>query len=197
MRKLMACAAGIGAALGVTLAPVSAYAATSHLSPRLGSGVSTTAAPTAGGDPDTTMMFTVTVGALTMTAPASANLGSGAPGTTISGPLGTVVVADNRALLSASWTATASSTSWVTGTGTGNETIPAAAGTYTPGPIQTTGTITATGHAITLSTSAQTVVTGSAGVGDNTASWNPTIAVAVPPTAVGGTYISTLTQSVS
>jgi hypothetical protein len=197
MRKLLACAAGSGAALGVILAPVSAYAATSHLSPWLGSGVSRTAAPTAGGDPDTTMTFTVTVGALTMTAPASANLGSGGPGTTISGPLGTVVVADNRALLSASWTATASSTSWVTGSGTGNETIPATAGRYTPGPIQTTGTITATGQAITLSTSPQTVVTGSAGVGNNTASWNPTIAVTVPTTAVGGTYTSTLTQSVS
>jgi hypothetical protein len=183
--------------LGVLLAPVSAQAATSDPAPLQGSGVSTTTAPTAGGDPDTTMMFTVTVGALTMSAPASANLGSGGPGTTISSPLGTVEMADNRALLSASWTATASSTSWVTGTGTGNETIPASAATYTPGPIQKTGTITATGQAITLSTSAQTVVTGSAGVGDNTASWNPTIAVAVPASAVGGTYTSTLTQSVS
>ena len=52
MRKLVACAVGGGAALGVMLAPVSAYAATSHLSPGLGSGVSTTTAPTGGGDPD-------------------------------------------------------------------------------------------------------------------------------------------------
>lgn len=143
------------------------------------------------------MTFTVTVGALTMSAPSSANLGSGAPGTTISGPLGTVNVTDNRALLSASWIVTASSASWTTGTGTGNETIPASAANYTPGQIQTTGTITATGQAITLSTSAQTVVTGSAGVGNNTASWDPTIAVAVPSTAVGGAYTSTLAQSVS
>jgi hypothetical protein len=197
MRKLLACAAGAGATLGIMLAPVSAYAATSHPSPLLGSGVSTTTTPTSGGDPDTAMTFVVTVGALTMTAPATANLGSGGPGTTVSGQLGTVNVGDNRALLSASWTATASSSSWVTGSGTGNETIPATAGTYTPGVVQTTGTITATAHAITLSTSPQTVVAGSAGVGNNSASWNPTIAVTVPAAAVGGTYTSTLTQSVS
>jgi hypothetical protein len=193
----LACAAGAGATLGVFLAPISAQAATSHSSPLQGSGISTTTAPTGGGDPDTTMMFTVTVGALAMSAPASANLGSAGPGTTVTGVLGAVNVTDNRALLSASWTATASSSSWVTGTGTGNETIPATAATYTPGTVVTTGIITATGQAITLSTSAQTVVTGSAGVGDNTASWNPTIAVAVPSAAVGGTYTSTLTQSVS
>jgi hypothetical protein len=197
MRKLLACAVGAGATLGVMLAPVSAFAATSHLSPRMGSGISTTTAPPASGDPDTTMTFVVTVGALTMTAPATANLGSGGPGTTISGLLGTVNVGDNRALLSASWTATASSTSWVTGNGSGHETIPATAGRYTPGVVATTGTITANATAITLSTSPQTVVAGSAGVGNNSASWNPDIAVEVPPTAVGGTYTSTLTQSVS
>ena len=33
--------------------------------------------------------------------------------------------------------------------------------------------------------------------GNNTASWNPTVAVHVPAQAVGGTYDGTLTQSVS
>ena len=196
MRKLMACALGAGTVIGVVLAPVSAYATTGSASPHR-TGMSTTPAPTGSGDPDTTMTFTVTVGALSMTAPATANLGSGAPGTTISGPLGTVVVTDNRALLSASWTATASSTSWVTGTGTGNETIPAGAGSYAPGVISKTGTVTTAASDITLTTSPQTVVAASAGVGNNTASWNPTISVAVPSTAVGGAYTSTLTQSVS
>ncbi len=143
------------------------------------------------------MTFTVTVGALSLSAPTSANLGSGAPGGTASGPLGTVVVTDNRALLTAAWVATASSTSWVTGSGTGNETIPATDGKYAPGTVTTTGTITTTPHDITLTTSPQPVVTGSAGVGDNTASWNPTITVAIPAAAVGGAYVATLTQSVS
>jgi hypothetical protein len=119
------------------------------------------------------------------------------PGTTITGSLGTVTVTDARALISASWTATASSTNFTTGGGTPAETIPATDANYNPGPITTTGTITATGTDVTLSNAAQTVVAGTAGSGDNTASWDPTIAVAVPATAVGGLYTATLTQSVS
>lgn len=38
---------------------------------------------------------------------------------------------------------------------------------------------------------------GTAGVGENTATWNPTIAVAIPAAAVGGDYTGTLTQSVT
>jgi hypothetical protein len=149
------------------------------------------------GDPDTTVTFTVTSGALTMTAPASANLGSGAPGTDIANEIGTVVVTDDRALLSASWTATASSTSFTTGTATSDETIPATDVDYAPGTITTTGGITATPHDITLDGEAQTVVAGTAGVGNNTASWNPTLTVHVPVQAVTGTYTGTLTQSVA
>lgn len=196
MRKSL----GLGLSLGLSAAAVIATA----LTPTAGwaAVTSTTAhmsaaSGPAGGDPDTTMTFTVTSGLLTMTAPPTANLGSGAPGTTITGALGTTVVTDNRALLSAHWTATASSTEFTTGTATGSEIIPASDATYTPGPITTTGTITATGFGITLSGTAQTVVSGTAGVGDNSASWDPTIAVAVPPNAVFGTYTATLTQSVS
>jgi hypothetical protein len=106
-------------------------------------------------------------------------------------------VTDDRALLSASWTVTAASTDWTTGGGTPAETIPATDAGYDPGSITTTGTITATGTSITLSNTAAPVVTGTDGVGDNTASWNPTISIAVPAAAVGGTYAGTLTQSVS
>jgi hypothetical protein len=145
----------------------------------------------------TTTTFTVTSGALTITAPDTADLGSGAPGTTITGSLGAVTVTDDRALLAASWTATASSTHFVTGGGTANEIIPASAAAYTVGSITTTGTITATGTDITLSGSAQTIVAGTSGVGDNTASWDPTVAVAVPASAVAGVYTGTITHSVS
>jgi hypothetical protein len=47
------------------------------------------------------------------------------------------------------------------------------------------------------STPATPVVTGTAGVGNNTATWNPALAVAVPAAAVGGVYRATLVQSVS
>ena len=135
-----------------------------------------------------------------MTAPAAADLGEAAPGGAISGTLGGggVVVTDLRATLGGTWTATASSTDWTTGGGTPDETIPADLATYTPGTIGVTGTSNAAteGHVITLSGTPQNVVTATV-TGNNTASWDPTIALTVPDTAVGGVYTATLTQSVT
>ncbi len=78
----------------------------------------------------------MTVGALSITAPTAADLGSGAPGSTI-GPtaIGVVTVIDNRAALGASWTATASSTDFTTGGLDRAETIPATAVTYATGAV--------------------------------------------------------------
>lgn len=185
------------AALGIALSPGAAPAAT--LRPTV-LAYSSSNSPSRGGpgaDPATTVTFTVDSGALSMSAPVSVDLGSGAPGTTISGALGPVTVTDDRALLSASWTATAASTDWTTGGATSAETIPATDVGYDPGSITTTGTITATGTPITLSGTATPVVAGTDGVGDNTATWDPVISVAVPASAVGGTYTGTLIQSVS
>jgi hypothetical protein len=153
-------------------------------------------APAPGPDADTTVTFAVTSGALTITAPTSANLGSGAPGTDISGEVGTTTVTDDRALLSASWNATASATDFTTGPTT-PEIIPATDVDYAPGTITPHGGITATPHDITLDHEPQLVVAGTAGVGNNTASWDPTLTVHVPVQAVVGTYTGTLTQSVS
>jgi hypothetical protein len=146
---------------------------------------------------DSTITFSVTSGALSISVPVTANLGSGASGTTINGVLGAATVTDNRALLDASWTVTASSTDFTTGGATPAETIPSSDVGYDPGSITTTGTITATGTPVTLAGTPAPVVTGTAGVGDNTASWDPTLSVAVPAAAVGGTYTGTVTHSVS
>ena len=194
----------VTAAAGIALTPVAASAATA------GPAVLAYSSSSNASDPNTTVTFTVTVGALSLTAPDTVNLGSGAPGTTITGVLGggaagpSVVVTDDRALLTASWIATASASSWTTGSATPAETIPVTDVGYSVGPITTTGTITATPTnrpagtvAGDLSGSPQAVVTGTAGVGDNTAGWDPAISVAVPPFAVGGIYTGTLTQSVS
>jgi hypothetical protein len=180
------------AVTGIALAPGVASAA-----PAAPAVLANSSTPLSGGDPDTTVTFTVTTGALSMSAPVNANLGSGAPGSTIAAPIGAVGVTDNRALLAASWTATASSTDWTTGGATSPETIPATDVTYNPGSITTTGVITTTGTTINLANTAATVVTGTSGVGDNTASWDPTLSVAVPAAAVGGSYSATLVQSVS
>jgi hypothetical protein len=188
----------VGAAAGLALTPVAVSAATRP-------AVLAQSTTTGGGDPDTTVTFTVTsTGTLSMTAPDTVDLGSGAVDSVISGPLGTVLVTDDRALDVAAWTVTASSTDWTTGIGgTATETIPAGDVTYDPGAITPTGIITTTGTVITLANAAvfpavdPTVVAGTAGIGDNTATWDPTISVAVPPAAVAGGYTGVLTQSVS
>jgi hypothetical protein len=194
----------VTAAAGIALTPVAASAATA------GPAVLAYSSSPSASDPNTTVTFTVTAGALSLTAPDSVSLGSGAPGATISGPLGgavtgnSVVVTDDRALLAASWVASASAGSWTTGGGTPLETIPVTDVGYAVGTITTTGTITATGTdrpagvvAGDFSGTPQAVVTGTAGSGNNTAGWNPTISVAVPASAVGGIYTGTLTQSVA
>ncbi|KDN84078.1 hypothetical protein [Kitasatospora cheerisanensis] len=79
----------------------------------------------------------------------------------------------------------------------GPSTIPATDADYAVGSVTTTGVITVTPTDVTLSNSSQTVLTGSAGVGDNTATWDPTVTVHVPASAVGGVYTGTLTQSVA
>jgi hypothetical protein len=195
VRRSLAFTLSAGAVIGAALAPAAASAA----SATPGSETAFRGPAPAAGDPPTTVTFTVTSGSLAMTAPTSANLGSGTPGTTISGALGAVTVTDSRALLAASWIVSASSSSFTTGGGTAPETIPATAATYRPGTVTTTGTITATPNAIVISltSSPQAVVTGTAGVGSNTASWNPIFGVAVPSGAVGGAYTGTLTQSVA
>jgi hypothetical protein len=219
MRKSVGLALSVAAVIGAALAPVAASAATGSQSAQLHarpghrharathspvpSASPAVAVPPmspaalGGSDPSTTVTFAVTSGLLTMTAPTAASLGSGAPGGTISAPLGTVQVTDNRALLNASWTVTASTSNFTTGTATTAETIPASDANYNPGPVATTGTITVTPTDITMSNSPQTVMAASAGNGDNTASWNPTITVVVPAAAVTGNYTATLTHSVS
>jgi hypothetical protein len=187
MKKSIVCAFSVAAVMGAVLTSTAASAAVT-------ANARVSAGPTGG---DTTVTFAVTSGLLTMTAPATANLGSGPPGATITGALGTTAVTDNRALLAAAWTVAASSTAFTTGTATAAETIPVTDVGYSPGAITTTGNITATGFTITLSGTPQTVVTGTAGVGNNSASWDPTLAVAVPAAAVVGTYSGTLTQSVA
>jgi hypothetical protein len=196
MRKLLASAISAGAVLGVVLTPVAASAATAqHIAALAGSAGGPIKSPDAG-DPDTTMTFTVSSGELSMTAPASANFGTGAPGDTLTGHLGNVEVFDNRAADDESWTATAAETDFVNNNNAA-DTIPAHDATYSPGNITTVGTIDVTGTNITLEHGAQTVVTASGGSGDNSATWDPAITIALPASAVSGGYTGTLSQSVA
>jgi hypothetical protein len=154
---------------------------------------------------NTTVTFTVNSGALSISAPSSANLGSGVPGGTITGTLGQVTVTDQRAAANASWTATVTSTDFTTGTGGPGEIIPASQVNYWSGPAVSTagnGTFTpgqpTSASAQPLSnTTPLTAFTHSGGTGNNSAVWNPNLIVNVPGTAEGGLYTGTVTHSVA
>lgn len=138
-------------------------------------------------------------GGLSISAPVDAgNLGTksnGVGAVTISGQLGQVQVTDSRGAPAGSgWTATAISTAF---TQTAGPSIGAASVGYTAGTITTVGTATYTANDPANLTGVSAVVTATAITGDNTASWNPTIHVAVGGGMAAGVYIGTVTHSVS
>lgn len=151
---------------------------------------------------DTITTFTVNTAGLTITAPGTSDLGSGSAGTAISAALGDVTVTDARALLTASWVATVTSSDFTTGGATPAETVPVADVSYWSGPLTaSTGTGTFTrgqpDAAAAVPIEGATAMTLTAGVGDNTATWDPTLVVHVPAAAVGGVYTGTVTHSVA
>ncbi|MDG4800037.1 hypothetical protein [Micromonospora sp. WMMD980] len=161
------------------------------------------AAPAVADDADTTVTLTVNAsGGLTITAPASANLGQGTEGATVSGQLGPVTVLDQRGSLTPNWTATVISTDFKTGGGTSAETIPninveywsggatstAGSGTFTPGQLTAADRV--------IINVPRTAFTHTGGSGNNFATWNPSLLVNIPDGTVQGTYTGTVTHSV-
>ena len=143
---------------------------------------------------------TVTVegGALLITVPADAgSLGSRTntvEGGTISGSLGAVQVNDARSAVAGSgWVASVISTAFTPPTGPA---IAASAVGYTVGTITKVGTATYTANDPGNLTGVAPVVTATGITGDNSATWNPTINVAVPGGMAAGTYSATITHSV-
>jgi hypothetical protein len=147
--------------------------------------------------------ITIAAGMLTITVPSSAVLPSVPPGGTASGQLGSVTVTDLRGIPTASWTATVTATTFVTGGGGPALTIPLTRITYWSGPATATsgsGTFTpgqANAAAAVILTSPRTAFSFTTGSSVSSASWNPTVAVSVPASAVAGTYVATITHSVS
>lgn len=153
----------------------------------------------------TGVTFTLAGGSLSISQPSSTATLTGAAlgptGTTMSGALGATTVTDNRGS-TAGWTSTIATTAFSDG-GTGSLAA-STAKAYVPSAITTTGTVTASaglyvlaGTGLTLSTSAQSFVTGTLALGVNSATFTPYLAVTVPATATTGTYTGTVTQTVS
>jgi hypothetical protein len=159
------------------------------------------AAPAAIADQTATSQATITLeaGGLSITAPSDAgNLGTRSNqvgATTVSGQLGEVQVTDARdAPAGSGWTATAISTAF---TQTAGPSIGAASVGYTAGAISAVGTATYAANDPANLTGVSAVVTATAITGNNTATWNPTIQVAVGANMPAGIYLGTITHSVS
>jgi hypothetical protein len=160
----------------------------------LGSAVPATALPG-----QTSATITVTGGALSISVPAAAgNLGSAADsvlGGTISGPLGVVQVNDARSAAAGSgWVATVISSAFTPPAGPA---IAASAVGYAAGAITKVGTATYTANDPVDLTGVVAAVTATGITGDNSATWDPTISVAVPGGMEAGVYSATITHSVT
>ena len=143
------------------------------------------------------MSVAVIGGSLSIAAPASADLGTTSPGGTAGDSLGDVQVTDDRGF-GAGWTATVSSTNFITGDGAPAETIPAGDGTYAINGLTATGSATFSHVAMVgLSGSPEAVVSATNVGGNTSVTWNPSLQIAVPGGAIVGTYSATITHSVS
>lgn len=147
---------------------------------------------------DTTASFTLTAGALSISAPTgSVSLGSQAVSagpSAISGQLGVVTVTDQRGGAT-TWVASVIVTAFTPTTGPAVTAIPAAAVSYVAGTITQSG-VTATKPVTTDLTGVSPVVNG-VSTGLSTASWNPMISVVLPANAAPGVYTATITHSVA
>ena len=155
---------------------------------------------------DTTATFTLTAaGGLSISAPESKALGSAATGASaVAGvQLGAVTVTDQRGALLGAWTATADSTDYTTGEASANETIADDNADYWSGPatassgtaVRVPGQVAAA-NKVTFA-AARTAFSASGVVGNGSTTWNPTVSINLPSTAVAGSYSGTITHSVA
>jgi hypothetical protein len=149
---------------------------------------------------DTTATFTITGGSLAISVPASTvalnTVSTGA--SSASGQLGPVTVTDTRGALLATWTTTFSSTIFSTGA-SASETVALANITYASGlATATTGVgafVPIVATAMTAAPAGRTV-SWAAGIGNTSATWNPTLAFSLLSSQVAGVYTGTVTHSV-
>lgn len=149
--------------------------------------------------------FELTGGSLAVAEPSTATITggtvAGTVGTSLTGALGSTVVTDTRGGTTGWFSKVTGTTAFTNGT----TVIPVTSiKVWVPGAVSTTGVVVATAGTfltqatgLALTTSAQTLVTATAVIGNNTATFTPSIAVAIPADATVGTYSGAVTQTVS
>lgn len=149
---------------------------------------------------ETDVTFAVPSGGLSLSAPATADLGTATPsltGTTVSGQLGETIVTDLRGTLAGTWTVTVTASDFTTGGGGANERIGKENVSVFSGIATTTGVgAVVPTTALNAAGDGGTLVSATAIIGSMSATYNPTVEVTVPPAAVAGTYAGTITQTV-
>ena len=156
-------------------------------------------AATSGG---TIATFTISAGSLAITIPASTvalATGTVATGaTSASGPLGPVTVEDTRGALLNGWTNTVSSTTFVTGGSTANESVALTNIAYSSGLSTASSGLGVFVPSGTVSdfTTAKAAGTHTALAGNSSTTWNPTLTFTLLSSQVAGTYTGTITHSV-
>jgi hypothetical protein len=160
---------------------------------------------------NTTVTFDVTAGSLEITVPDStvdlAN--DGAPGGYAYGSLGSITVNDVRGSATPTWTVTVSGTAFTSGGGddpgetvanssesycSGTATATTGNGTFSAGQTGCAAPAPATGQALG---SSRTAYGHSGGTGNNSATWNPLLTVALALDNVAGQYTGTITHTVA
>jgi hypothetical protein len=151
---------------------------------------------------DTIATFAITGGALSVAVPASTvALSTGTINTgaaSASAQLGTVTVSDARGALVNSWTTTVSSTTFVTGGSSADETVAKANIAYSSG-LSTAHTGLGVFVPGTLSSMASngTGASYTGAAGNSSTSWNPTLTFTLLSSQVAGTYTGTINHSVA
>ena len=152
---------------------------------------------------DSTFELTA-LGGLSISAPTTSDLGEAATNAgTLTSALGAVTVTDSRGALLEDWTASVTSTAFTTGGGTANETIGNASVSYWSGAATaSSGTaVFLPGQALDANKQAlsasRTAFSASGIVGNNSATWNPTMVITIPAAAVVGLYSGDITHSVA
>jgi hypothetical protein len=163
------------------------------LASTFGTLAAATALPAGSATPAT---FTLTAGGLSISAPTgSVSLGSQGVSNSpsiITGPLGVVIVSDQRGGVT-TWTASVISTAFTPPSGPAD---PASNVSYAAGAITASATVVATAVPAPDLTAVSPVVTG-ASAGVSSASWNPSISVVVPANYAPGVYTATIAHSVA
>jgi hypothetical protein len=146
----------------------------------------------------TTATITILGGSLGITVPTDAgNLATAVntvAGGVVTGSLGPVQVNDARSAAAGSgWVASVIATAFTPPAGPA---IPASAVSYNAGTITKVGTATYTPNNPGDLTGVAPAVTATGITGDNSATWSPTISVAVPGGMAAAVYSATITHSV-